>query len=371
MCSGCWQGGSTLFTALLIVSLFLLLLSVLPQWRNPHWVFRGGEFGRVTLLWLLAISLALQVPWLLAGNFAAAGLAVATALCIALHVWHLRQYQSLWRCEVVDAPAQPAGDEVSVLLANVQMENRASSKLLALVKKHQPDVLVTLETDQWWQSRLDVLESSMPHAMKCPLDNRYGMHVYSRLALEDRSTSHLVEEAVPSFHAALVLPSGARVRLHVMHPAPPSPTENARSSERDAELLVVARQLEREAGPTLVVGDFNDVPWSRTAHLLRRVSGLLDPRIGRGMFNTFHARIPLLRWPLDQVYCSEHFALSKLQRLPAIGSDHFPLLIRLALVAPDILTTGARATGAQKDEARALTAAGGVSVDDVPEPPCS
>ena len=44
-------------------------------------------------------------------------------------------------------------------------------------------------------------------------------------------------------HALLVLRSGERVRLHCLHPAPPSPTENPESSERDAELVVVGRQL--------------------------------------------------------------------------------------------------------------------------------
>jgi hypothetical protein len=60
------------------------------------------------------------------------------------------------------------------------------------------------------------------------------------------------------------------------------------------------------------------------------VSGLLDPRIGRGFFNTFHARIPVLRFPLDHVFHSNHFRLLELRRLPRFGSDHFPVLVALA-----------------------------------------
>jgi len=41
--------------------------------------------------------------------------------------------------------------------------------------------------------------------------------------------------STPSIHTLVVLRSGCRVRLHVLHPAPPSPSENDESSERDAD----------------------------------------------------------------------------------------------------------------------------------------
>ncbi|MFM9271029.1 endonuclease/exonuclease/phosphatase family protein [Halomonas elongata] len=45
------------------------------------------------------------------------------------------------------------------------------------------------------------------------------------------------------------------------------------------------------------------------------------------LFSTFHAHYPVLRWPLDHVFSSEHFTLRDMQRLP--GSDHFPILTTL------------------------------------------
>ncbi len=56
---------------------------------------------------------------------------------------------------------------------------------------------------------------------------------------------------------------------------------------------------------------------------------MLDPRIGRGLYNSFHAEYPFLRFPLDHVFHSNHFGLVELKRLPYIGSDHFPLLVVL------------------------------------------
>jgi endonuclease/exonuclease/phosphatase (EEP) superfamily protein YafD len=130
-------------------------------------------------------------------------------------------------------------------------------------------------------------------------------------------------------HALLTLRNGVQVRLHVLHPAPPSPTENPESAERDAELVVVARSVAKSDQPIVVTGDLNDVAWSATTRLFRKLSGLLDPRVGRGMYNTFHADYPIARWPLDHLFHSEHFILRSMERMPHIGSDHFALLVRL------------------------------------------
>lgn len=69
----------------------------------------------------------------------------------------------------------------------------------------------------------------------------------------------------------------------------------------------------------------NDVAWSSTLRLFGKISGLLDPRVGQGMYNTFHVGIPLLCWPLDHLFHSSHFTIKNIKRLPFICLDHFSL----------------------------------------------
>jgi hypothetical protein len=52
--------------------------------------------------------------------------------------------------------------------------------------------------------------------------------------------------------------------------------------------------------------------------------------VGRGFYNSFHAKVALLRFPLDHVFHTPHFTLVELRRLERGGSDHFPILIDLA-----------------------------------------
>ncbi|MEO6446839.1 MAG: endonuclease/exonuclease/phosphatase family protein [Gemmatimonadaceae bacterium] len=315
---------------LLAITVVLACATLLPLWRNPAWWVRAAEFPRLQVAVLLFATLLLTLLLVSPSPLFWAMLAAQVA-CLVYHITWIVPYSPLFSLEVKDARAPDAGRQLRILTANVLASNRDASRLLALVKKHQPDILVTLESDAWWEEQLASIEDEHPHTIKCALDNLYGMHVFSRLPLSGCSTEFLVEDDVPSMHAMVTLRSGERVRAHFLHPAPPSPTENAESTERDAELIVVGRSVAEYAGPVVVTGDLNDVAWSATTRLFRKLSGLLDPRIGRGMFNTFHAGHWFLRWPLDHVFHSVHFTLRHVERMPSIGSDHFPLLTELAL----------------------------------------
>jgi endonuclease/exonuclease/phosphatase (EEP) superfamily protein YafD len=92
---------------------------------------------------------------------------------------------------------------------------------------------------------------------------------------------------------------------------------------------MVAKEVKKSGKPAIVIGDLNDVAWSYTTDLFTKISGLLDPRVGRGFYNTFHAKTPFLRFPLDHVFCSTDFKLVRLARLENFSSDHFPILISL------------------------------------------
>jgi len=347
----------------------LLCATLLPLSRRPQWWIRDLDFPRLQITLLACLILVGQLVYGEASDQDDVIAVALTAACLLYQAWWILPYTRIYANEVKTAVGHDPDKRIRILTANVLTPNRNAPGLVALVREHQPDLFVTLETDAWWQQRLDVLEreDGYRHTLKCPLDNLYGMHVYSRLALEDTAIQFLVEDDIPSMHAMVVLRSGHKLRIHFLHPTPPSPTEHPDSRARDAELLVVAKSVAELDTPVIVAGDLNDVAWSETTRLFRKISGLLDPRVGRGMFNTFHAGHWFMRWPLDHLFHSRHFTLSLIRRLPNFGSDHFPMLVELCY------DHGADQEGLEADAdderlAGEKMAAEGARVSDVHEP---
>lgn len=338
-------------TFCLLLSALLLTITLLPLSKNEKWWVRVWDFPRSQIAVLLVINAFLVNAYIESASLRAFLFLVHLG-CLVYQLWWILPYTPLWKKEVLSTDA--TDNNIRLMAANVLTTNRSADKLIGIIQANQPDVLVTLETDAWWEEQLSVIEQDYPYTVKCPLDNLYGMHVYSKLPLEGAKIRYLVEKDVPSIHAKVVMNNGVRVRIHFLHPAPPSPTENEESTERDIELLLLAKDMENCEYPAIMTGDLNDVAWSRTARLFRKISGLLDPRVGRGMFNTFHAEHKLLRWPLDHLFHSKHFTLKHMARLPYFGSDHFPVLIELHYAGDWVEQEGLEADEADQELAEEI-----------------
>jgi endonuclease/exonuclease/phosphatase (EEP) superfamily protein YafD len=303
----------------------VILWTALPLLRHEAWWIRVFDFPRRQIALVTLIAIPTYV--VLAGFDRALDWVIVAALCtcVLYQLVQIAIYTPLFPKQAKDAPA--AGDEqrVGIVVANVLTPNRQAEALLRIVRARDPDVLLFVETDDWWETQLDALEATHPYTVKCPKDNLYGMHLYSRLELVEPALRYLVEPDVPSIHARLRLRSRDCIDLHCVHPRPPAPTESSSSAERDAELLIVAKTVAEAGRPTIVIGDLNDVAWSATTRLFQKISGMLDPRVGRGMFSTFHAKHALLRWPLDHIFISRELTVASLARLGYFGSDHFPI----------------------------------------------
>lgn len=312
------------------LSLLTICFTLIPLIKHEYWIFRIFDYPRLQKLVLTVFCLLLLLSrfdhppaafeWILLTILIANGIYLSSQIL---------PFTPLSKKQVLSVKENIEEQSISLMVSNVYEDNINTVGCLKEIALANPDVVLLLETNGRWDRETRSLSVEYPFHVRVPLENTYGMLLYSKLPLSAIKISYLVEEDIPSIHCVLSLRNGLNVQLYAVHPTPPVPNENPRSTERDKELLLIADLAKRSSNPVIVIGDLNDVAWSYTTELFLKMSGLLDPRRGRGFYNTFHAHYPFMRFPLDHAFFSSDFKLQELKRLSNFNSDHFPIFIKI------------------------------------------
>lgn len=307
-----------------------IIATALPIIDTDHWWIRIFDFPRAQITVFSIITLVLTIVYFKKDVIR---LLLFSTVLLSIIIYQsvlMVRYTPLYPIQAPSASNPDPDNNFSILLSNVKMDNDNYAKFRNLVRSAEPDIILINEVDDKWTKELEEFDAIYPFNIKQPLDNTYGMILYSKFKLNNPEINFLVDDSIPSMYAKVILPSGNEINLHCLHPEPPKPGSS--TYERDTEILLVGNRIVEENEPAVVVGDLNDVAWSYTSELFQKRSGMLDPREGRGFFNTYNVFVPLFRYPLDHFFYTQDFNLISLKKLESFGSDHFPIMIHLEYV---------------------------------------
>ena len=305
------------------LSTLLIFASLIPLVGNQHWFFRIFDFGKVQIFVLQLIVLVLAftfVPrtiyfWIFQA---------ALVCCMIYEIYLLFPYTPFYKIEK-KVKTEKSSESIKVISTNIYQFNKEYDRFLKFLENENPDIILTMESNKDWEHALQALKPDYPYFCEIALENTYGMHLYSKIEMTDCQKHYFVADDIPSIEATFRTKDGFEFVFFGVHPQPPSPTEEENAKERDGELLSVAKKVKEDNKPAVVIGDFNNVAWAKSSVLFRKTSETIDPRIGRGLISTFHAKYRLLRFPIDQMFHTTDIFVEELKAMPTVGSDHLPL----------------------------------------------
>jgi endonuclease/exonuclease/phosphatase (EEP) superfamily protein YafD len=263
---------------------------------------------------VLAVVLAMQ------GRFAwAAGLAA----CAVLSAIPVLPYLPSALTATADASARPV---IRLLVANVFYRNESAERLLEMIRREAPDAVLLVEYTPSLSERLGELRETYRHQIESPSRDAYGIALFSRFELSPAQTFML--ERTPAIEANLHV-RGAVVTLLGVHLR--SPGTPRRAAQRNRQLELLAERASAARNPVIVTGDFNISPYSPYyADWLARTA-LTDVRRGRTPRPSWPTFLPILGIPIDHCFVSSDIAIIGERGLPGFGSDHYPMVVELAL----------------------------------------
>lgn len=333
-----------IYYGLAVLATLLVGVTGLSLIESNQWWIRIWDFPRVQIL-VAMIVIALALAWVPARASRRSRWVFVGALALAAtwQLYRILPYTPFGPTEVAlesDAPGIGADQCFSMLSLNVYQSNRDYARTLDLIRRVDPDLVLLLETDHAWASALEPVLSRYPHRLHQVMDNTYGLMFATRLPMAEGRIDAIIDRNTPSVFAQLSTRAGDEFEYIGLHPRPPVPGQD--TDARDAEIATAARRAKAMKRPVLANGDFNDVAWSHTSELFKRIGGYLDPRIGRGTYPTFPAGYPGFRWPLDHLFITPEFRVHSLAVKESVGSDHLPVTARVCL-APEAPGRGAPA----------------------------
>jgi vancomycin resistance protein VanJ len=221
--------------------------------------------------------------------------------------------------------------EIRVMTFNVNWANRNAQDIAGLVRAEAPDIVAMQELTEDLAVLLQAeLASEYPYFL---LDNSRGLTgLISRYPMTAQSVPPALWHTQ---RASVETPAGA-VTIWNLHLSTAVSQRGWESQRKMA--AVVARESKREAGPLIVLGDFNTTDHTENYRLIAARLTDVHWAVGHGFGFTFpdlrqyteSSPIlgPVVR--IDHIFVSQHFSPYEIHVVASgFGSDHRPVVATL------------------------------------------
>jgi endonuclease/exonuclease/phosphatase (EEP) superfamily protein YafD len=288
--------------------------------------------------WTAMVALIAATPWIymLAWVTVSVGLffrrralAVTSAVLVVLQLWWV-----IPDFDPVSHLTSPAAGEIQVRLfdANVSQSNGNLDEIAGEIRRDKPQVVTMEELTFVGLRSLEAtgVMTNYPYQLVRPIYGSYGMALFSVFPLVGATEWYAAGH--PELRAWLELPGSRRLRIDVLHTS--APVGKGEPRDWSHQLEVIRGELAHEPRPLVAVGDLNATWYDWHFQALLGL-GLRDAAVvaGRGWQMTWprdqEPVVPYLR--IDYVLLSSSVSLQSYSLGDGEGSDHHPLLVRIAV----------------------------------------
>ncbi|MCE2503342.1 MAG: endonuclease/exonuclease/phosphatase family protein [Chlorobi bacterium] len=218
---------------------------------------------------------------------------------------------------------------IDLFFANINSTNLDADRISSQVPASDSSIAILIEVSPALNRALDALLSDQ-FRFECYhiyRGDQFGLKFMSKIEPID-VIQHNDNELIGPILIAGFEVGGKVLNIVVAHP--PSPERPSWMKPRRDGLIRSAELLQGLEGEVILIGDFNATPWDPVFRDLLRTSLLRDARKGFGYIATWPVHFPPLMIPLDHSLVSEGIVIEEFKRGRRIGSDHWPLEIRLS-----------------------------------------
>jgi endonuclease/exonuclease/phosphatase (EEP) superfamily protein YafD len=300
-----------------LLCILFLIFSLATFWgKNIYWLdnlanFRWHYAGLGLLGLLGAFLLRTKI-----GIF-------ATILIIMLNI-----YETAWLYIPTSKPPLATEKPLKILAINVFVFNPSPEKVIAEVKKWDADVVILQEINANWLPKIQTLEKYYPYRHLVPDGNPSGLGVWSKISAKFKTWQFVANKNRPSIGMQFQW-QNQTIDLITAHPI--APISATKFQLRNQMLNEIIRQRANLSPNFILMGDLNLTGFSAHFKDLLQRAQLRDSRQGFGSQTTWQREGSWIGLAIDHCLVSPHFEVLQRKIGNAVGSDHLPIYVELAL----------------------------------------
>lgn len=225
--------------------------------------------------------------------------------------------------------------EIKILSINLLSSNNNSDEVLDFIINEDPDLVVLQEVNQKWETYLSPLKSMFEFNLTEIREDNFGLVVLSKLELVDPRKIILSNSGVPSFYFK-INENSKETHFIATDPLPPIGTDYF--NYRNEQFTNLNKMVKTLNGRKVLIGDLNTTSFSPNFGRITEGTSLRDSRLGFGLQPSWNAQIPFISVAIDHVLVSKEIKVTDRRAGADIGSDHFPIIIKIGIQFPKTST---------------------------------
>lgn len=301
-----------------LLAIVLVTLSVLPYFIYHIWwidIFSNFQVQYLVLLSFLIIPFIFKKKWKWV-FFLGIGIVFSSSHILPLYV------NTSAEAKIEDEKS------ISIMSINLLSTNRDDSAVIDYIESRNPDVLVLVEINSYWDKQLTEILKTYSYRHKVVREDNFGISVWSKLPA-NLKTIYFDEFQLPSILLETEQFENS-FSLIATHPFPP--VGKRQFKIRNDHLNKLAAFISRkDFSNTVVIGDFNTSSFSKNFQIFKEKATLKDSREGFGILPSWPANAFFLQTTLDHAMVSENVQVITRQVGEYIGSDHLPIYLEIGI----------------------------------------
>jgi endonuclease/exonuclease/phosphatase (EEP) superfamily protein YafD len=250
-------------------------------------------------------------------------------------LWLLPLLLNLWLISPTGRSVQVTPSDSFLKVAHVTLDHTQHNPqpVIDYLERLQADVVSILEVSP---TSLPQLQAGLTHyqpVAASPRANSQGTAWFIAKHPSQHRVLHLPQDSDRPILEITLIVGDRPITFLCFHAIRPSDGERLAYQIQEFHALSQWSQTALAQKQDLVVmGDFNDTPWSVRFWQLRLESGLHLAKPGLGVYPTWHTSLPrFLQIPIDHCLLSPGLAAHRYSIGKTINSDHAPIIVDLSL----------------------------------------